>query len=226
MSHLHLADGMLPVWFWVLGLVVTMGLVLWGLKLLGADRRRLPMVAMMAAVALVAVNIPLPFGLPLHLNLAAMAGIVLGPVLGFLSIFVVNLLSSLFAHGGITLLGVNTLLVGSEALVAGMVFSLLGGAKFLLRNVGVGVVAALLISTLLVVGVVAVAGMELEALVEHGHGEPVAGEPHDHEHGFLETFLKIIAPLIAIWIALELGLSLLIVRFVRKVRGQWFSLEG
>lgn len=224
MSHLHLADGMLPVWFWVLGLVVTIGLVLWGLKLLGADRRRLPMVAMMAAVALVAVNIPLPFGLPLHLNLAALAGIVLGPVLGFLSIFVVNLLSSLIAHGGITLLGVNTLLVGSEALVAGMVFSLLGGAKFLLRNVGVGVVAALLISTLLVVGVVAVAGMELESLVEHGHDEPVAGEPEGH--GFLETFLKIIAPLIAIWIALELGLSLLIVRFVRKVRGQWFSLEG
>jgi cobalt/nickel transport system permease protein len=219
---------MLPVWFWVLGLILTLGLVLWGLKRLGADRRRLPMVAMMAAVALVAVSIPLPFGLPLHLNLAALAGIVLGPVLGFLAIFVVNLLSALIGHGGMTLLGVNTLLVGSEALVAGLIFSFLGGAKFLLRNVGIGVVAALLISTLLVVGVVAVAEIELETLVDHGHdhGEPVAGEPHDHEHGFLETFLKIIAPLIAIWIALELGLSVLIVRFVRKVRGQWFSLEG
>jgi cobalt/nickel transport system permease protein len=227
MSHLHIPDGVLPVWFWVAGLVVTLGIVLFSLKKLEEKRRMVPAVAVMAAVVLVALNIPL--GLPLHLNLAALAGIILGPLFGFLAVFIVNLFSALIAHGGLTVLGVNTLLVGSEALIAGSLFLMLGGAKKLLTNSAVAVVVALLISTLLVVGAAGIAGMELEAMVEdrhhddHGHDESAIIDDHDQGHGFFETFIKIIAPLVALWMAIELGLTVLVVKYVNKVKGGWFA---
>ena len=220
MSHLHIPDGVLPVWFWVGALVVMLGVALFALKRLEGKRRLVPAIAVMAAVVLVAQNIPL--GLPLHLNLAAMAGIILGPIFGFLAVFIVNIFSALIGHGGLTVLGVNTLLVGSEALVAGTLFLVMGGTKRLLTNSAVSIAVALLVSTLLIVGVAGVAGMEMEALVlDHGH-EEVAGVDEDG-HGFLETFLKIIAPLVALWMALEMGLSVLVVRYVNKVKGGWFA---
>ncbi|MTI96033.1 MAG: hypothetical protein FH749_11220 [Firmicutes bacterium] len=216
MSHLHLPDGVLPAWLALGALLVMLTIVLWSLFLLERQRRLLPTVAVMAAVVLVALNIPL--GLPLHLNLAALAGIMVGPWFGFLAVFIVNIFSSLVGHGGWTVLGINTLLVGSEALVAGALFGLLGAGRALMRNVSVSVVVALLVSTALVVGVVYLAGIELEALVEHDHGHEVdAG--HGHGHGFLEQFLKIVAPLLAIWLALELLISLGAMRFIKRVRG-------
>jgi len=225
MSHLHLPDGVLPWWVWLGGLVVSVGLVLVGLKKLEKERRLLPAVAVMAAVTLVATNIPL--GLPLHMNLSALAGIILGPVLGFLALFLVNLFNSLVSHGGLTVLGINSLLVGSEALIAGGLFILLGGGRRLLANSAVSVVAALLVSTLLMVAVAGLAGVELEALADHNH-DHVHG--HDHvpvdsqrEHGFLESFVKLIAPLVAVWVAVELALTLLVVGYVNKVKGGWFA---
>lgn len=218
MSHLHLPDGVLPWWFWLGGLVVTAALVLLALKRLEAQRRLLPTVAVMAAVSLVAMNIPL--GLPLHMNLSALAGIILGPILGFLAVFIVNLFNALISHGGLTMLGINALLVGSEALVAGGLFILLGGGRRLLVNAGLAVLAALLISTLLVVAVAGIAGLELAALADHDHHQAHApGE----DHGFLRTFMLLVAPLAAMWVAVELPLTLLVVAYVNKVKGGWFA---
>lgn len=220
MSHLHLPDGTLPWWLWLGGLMATLGLVLFALHRLQKQRRKLPVVAVMAAVALVAMNIPL--GLPLHMNLAALAGIILGPLLGFLAVFVVNLFNALVSHGGLTMLGINSLLVGSEALAGGAIFLVLGGSKRLLINAAVSVIAALLISSLLVVGVAGIAGAELETLVEHDHQHSVPADS-SHESGFLSTFVKLVAPLVAVWIALELVLTLLVIGYVNKVKGGWFA---
>lgn len=220
MSHLHLPDGVLPWWLWSGGLAVTGILVFIALKRLEARRRLLPTVAVMAAVSLVAMNIPL--GLPLHVNLAALAGIILGPVLGFLAVFIVNLFNALVSHGGLTMLGVNALLVGSEALVAGGLFLLLGGGRRLLVNAVLAVLVALLVSTLLVLAVAAIAGVELEALAHHDHDKPHA--PGEGEgRGFFGTFVLLVAPLAAVWAAVELPLSLLVVAYVDKVKGGWFA---
>lgn len=222
MSHLHISDGVLPWWLWVGGYVATLLIVLLALGRLRGQRRLLPAVAVMAAVAIVAMNIPL--GLQVHINLAALAGIILGPLNGFLAIFIVNLLTSLIGHGGVTVLGINSLLVGSEALVAGQLFKGLGGAKTLLPNAALSVLVALLVSTLLVVATAGLAGGELEDWVahEHTHNLPV-GVGHDHESGFLKTFVTIIAPLVAVWMAAELAVSLLVAGYVNKVKGGWFD---
>ncbi|MDD2283387.1 MAG: energy-coupling factor ABC transporter permease [Eubacteriales bacterium] len=222
MSHLHISDGVLPWWLWIGGFVAALAIVLLALFRLQARRRQLPAVAVMAAVALAAMNIPL--GLPVHINLAALAGIVLGPLNGFLAMFIVNLINALIGHGAMTVLGINSLLVGSEALVAGLLFKGLGGAKRLLPNSALSVLVALLVSTLLVVAVVGAAGQELEALVAHGHTHDLpVGAEHDHESGFLKTFVTILAPLMAVWMAAELTVSLLVTAYVNKVKGGWFA---
>lgn len=221
MSHLHIGDGILPWWLLAAGLAGTLALVAAALFRLGRNRRQLPRVAVMAAVGLAAMSIPL--GLPVHPNLAALAGIILGPLNGFLSAFVVNLFHALLGHGGVTVLGVNSLLVGSEALLAGALFRLLGGAKRLLPNVALAVTVALLVSTLLALGAVGAAGGELEAMVHnHEHDEPQGDHP---EAGFLKTFTLLIAPLVAVWLGVELAVSLLAVGYVNKIRDDWFRRE-
>ncbi|MDD4658563.1 MAG: energy-coupling factor ABC transporter permease [Eubacteriales bacterium] len=220
MSHLHISDGVLPWWLWVGGYVAALAIVLVALFRLQGQRRLLPAVAVMAAVGLVAMNIPL--GLPVHINLAALAGIILGPLHGFLAMFIVNLLTTLVGHGGVTVLGINSLLVGSEALVAGLLFKGFGSAKRLLPNAALAILVALLVSTLLVVATAGVAGGELEAMVAHEHGHDVPEPAHDHE-SFLKTFVTLIAPLVAVWLAAELAVSLLVVGYVNKVRGGWFA---
>lgn len=218
MSHLHLPDGVLPWWLWLGALATTLVAVLAALKRLEGRRRMLPAVAVMAAASLAAANIPL--GLPLHVNLAALAGIVLGPALGFLAVFVANVFNTLIGHGGLTVLGVNALLVGSEALAAGGLFRLLGGSRRLLLNTCLSVLAALLLSLALAAAVAGAAGVELEALASHvhngRHAPAGAGE-------FWATFVAIMAPLAAVWLAVELALTLLIVGYVRKVRGGWLE---
>lgn len=222
MSHLHMSDGILPWWLWLGGMACTLAITLWALSRLRNQRRLLPKVAIMAAVSLVAMNIPL--GLPIHINLAALAGIILGPLNGFLAMLFVNLFNAILGHGGLTVLGINSLLVGSEALVAGVLFYGLGGAKHLLPNVALAVLAALMVSSLLVVAVAGVAGVEIEALSahEHGHDALANGSKHEHESDFLKTFMLFFAPLVIVWMAVELTVSMLVAGYVNKVRGGWF----
>ena len=213
MSHLHIGDGFLPWWLWIGGLVVALALVLLASLRLKNQRHLVPSVAVVAAVALVAMNIAL--GLPVHVNLAALAGIILGPLNGFLAMFIVNLFNALIGHGGLTVLGINSLLVGSEALVAGALFLLLGRAKRLLPNVAISVTVALLVSTLLVVVVAGIAGGGLEAMAGQ--------EQESGDSGFLKTFGALMGLPMAVWLVAELGLSLLAVSYVQKVKGDWFS---
>lgn len=215
---MHMSDGVLPWWLWVGGFVCSLVLTLWALARLRNRRRLLPGVAIMAAVGLVAMNIPL--GLPIHVNLAALAGIILGPLNGFLAMLIVNIFTALLGHGGLTVLGINSLLVGSEALVAGLLFYGLGGARRLLPNVAVAVLVALMVSSLLVVAVAGVAGVELGALSAHEHEDDV--DNGKHESNFLKTFMLFFAPLVAVWMAVELTVSMLVAGYINKVRGGWF----
>lgn len=219
MSHLHVSDGILPWWLWVGALIAALAIVAIGLYRLKGRHRMLPAVAVMAAAGLVAMNIPL--GLPIHVNLSALSGIVLGPVNGFLAMFIVNLFNAFIGHGGITVLGINGLLVGSEALVAGAIFYGLKGGKRLLPVATVAIVVGLLVSSFLLVATAGVAGRELEALVAHSHEH--SSTLSSGGGGFLGRFGALIALPMAVWFAVELAVSLLVVGYVNKVRGSWFS---
>ena len=117
----------------------------------------------MAALMLVGMTVEI-VPIAYHLNLAVMAGIVLGPVLGFLAAFIVNLMLAFFGHGGITVVGLNTLVVAMEAVLGFYLFraAVSGLARWVpsLRWAAAGAtVVALALSTTAMIGIVALSSL-------------------------------------------------------------------
>ncbi len=117
MTHLHIADGVLPPWLWASGLVLALALAGWASFAHRHDRaERLALLAALSAVMLAAMSIPLgPLG---HLSLAPVVGILLGSSAGFLAALVVNAILALLGHGGLTVVGLNALVLGASTCVA------------------------------------------------------------------------------------------------------------
>lgn len=118
MSHIHLPDGVLPISWWLPAYIATF---IWlGLALRQAEaervRRKLPFLAGLCALMLLMMSIPLG-PLPIHINLTVLTGIIVGPWLGFVAVFVVNIMLSFLGHGGLTAVGLNTLITGLEVLI-------------------------------------------------------------------------------------------------------------
>jgi cobalt/nickel transport system permease protein len=122
MSHLHIPDGLLPVWLWVAGILLALAAVLFSLYMVrGMDlRKKIPLLGMMSAMMLVGMSIEV---VPYHLNLSVITGIILGPWLTLVASFIVNLLLGLIGHGGITVVGLNTLVIGFEGVMGYLLFS-------------------------------------------------------------------------------------------------------
>jgi cobalt/nickel transport system permease protein len=121
MTHLHIADGVLPPWLWASGLVLALviaGLASFARRHERADR--LALLAALSAVMLAAMSIPLgPLG---HLSLAPVVGILLGSGAGFLAALLVNAILALLGHGGLTVVGLNALVLGASTSAARPVY--------------------------------------------------------------------------------------------------------
>src|SRR4030066_2176339 len=126
MSHIHFPDGVLPVWVWVSGFIFAflVGAILFRFIKKEDLARRLPLLGMMAAAMVLGASVEI---LPIayHINLTVISGILLGPVLVFLATFVVNVILALFGHGGITVIGLNTLTLSIEGVLGYFLFRLL-----------------------------------------------------------------------------------------------------
>jgi len=159
MTHLHIPDAAMPgrvaVASYIL-MVVALGACVWSLR--GRDSRRsAALTGIMGAFMLVAMSIPLG-PVPVHLNLAALAGMMLGPAMAFICVFSVNLILAFVGHGGITVVGLNTIILGAQAVVAGVLFSRLYGRYGARASAALSTIVAVLMSLALVAGVVSVAG--------------------------------------------------------------------
>lgn len=162
MSHLHIPDGILPLWLiaagW-LGAVVLVGVSVWRAGRLDM-RQRVPLVGAVAALMLVGMSseiIPIAY----HINLTVLAGILLGPWLSAITALVVMLMLALLGHGGITVVGLNTLVITVEMAAGWALFHAAVKAFGRRRSsvvAGVSTVVALALSTTLVVGIVALGG--------------------------------------------------------------------
>lgn len=244
MSHLHIPDGVLPLW------LVALGWLLMGAILLLVTRRfkmaergrQLPLLGVMAAVMLVGMSTEIvPIGY--HTNLSVLAGIVLGPGLGFLAAVIVNLILALFGHGGITVVGLNSLVVGTEAAVG---YYLFRGLWWLLRRrqaspavaAGVATALTLVLSTGLMIGIVGLSNLDPSAHVaispesltfknpfEHGFvSSELAGVDAEHQATSaaaaldLLSFAKLVGVLALLGWLLEAVLTGAIVGFVYRIR--------
>jgi cobalt/nickel transport system permease protein len=180
MAHLHLPDGVLTFYLWAAGYaVVAGGLVLLWLKFRRA--RNLVVFAragFFAALMVVAMSFPVA-PLAYHLNLAALAGIVAGPAAALLACLFANVILALLGHGGITVVGLNTLTLGLEAVTAFVVFRAAAFIKPTWPRAFVATLVGLAAATTLAYVVVVVGTRDFGDVVERGREGVVASELFD-----------------------------------------------
>lgn len=180
MAHLHLPDGVLPFYLWAAGYAVVAGfLVLSWLKFLRAPNLVVfARAGFFAALMVVAMSFHVaPLGY--HLNLAALAGIVAGPAAALLACLFANVILALLGHGGITVIGLNTVTLGAEALAAFAFFRAAAFIKATWPRAFVATLVALAAATTLAFGVVAVGTRDFGDVVERGRGSVVTFELFD-----------------------------------------------
>jgi cobalt/nickel transport system permease protein len=186
MAHLHLPDGVLPFYLWAAGYAVAAAalFVLW-LKFRRA--RNLLVFAragFFAALMVVAMSLHVaPLGY--HLNLAALAGIVAGPAAALLACFLANVVLALLGHGGVTVVGLNTVTLGAEALGAYALFRGLAFIRASWPRAFLATAIALAAGTALAFGIVAAGTRDFGEVVDRGRGAVVefhlfdeTDEPH------------------------------------------------
>lgn len=162
MSHIHIPDGVLPFWLVATGWLFAVALVSIAVRRAGSDdaRHRIPLVGAVGALVLVSMSseiVPIAY----HINLTVIAGILLGPWLSVLTAVVVVAVLALIGHGGVTVIGLNTLVIAAE-MVAGWAlfrgFVAVGGRKHAVWAAALATVVALALSTTALVGIVALGG--------------------------------------------------------------------
>ncbi|WP_292484183.1 cobalt transporter CbiM [Methanohalobium sp.] len=122
----HISDGVLsfPVvaFGWVLSFIII-GVTLWWSEKHGDIAEQIPKLSVITAAFFVASLIHIPLGFTsVHLMLNGIVGVILG-ILSFPAIFTgVSLQAFLFQHGGVTTIGINTVILGIPALISYGIF--------------------------------------------------------------------------------------------------------
>ena len=224
MTHIHIPDGILPVWLWVSGfLLMSAFLALSMFRLRKADmKKKVPLLGALAAVMLVAMSLEI---LPIayHLNMSVFAGILLGPSLGFMAAFIVNLMLAFIGHGGITVVGLNTLLLGTEAFLGHTLYYLLRRGLPVFWSAALTTVLSLFIASLLLIGIVGVSHVNAELFAHHHeHEGGVTEQTHEHhdepESSSLRTFAVIVLSLGSIGWIVESAITGAVIQFISRVR--------
>ncbi len=217
MTHMHIPDGILPVWLWVAGLVImslVLGFSLFRLRTIDV-KKKIPLLGAVSAAMLVAMSLEI---LPLayHVNLSVVAGILLGPALGFQAAFITNLMLALVGHGGITVIGLNTLLLGLEAILGHTFFHLFRKRMPVFWGAGVATFLTLLITTLILIGIVSASHVEPELFRHGGTGE--AGEMMHDDRVSVSRFAIMVLSLGFLGWIIEGAITGAVVKFIAQVK--------
>lgn len=165
MAHIHLEDGAFsPFWVIVWSLAAG-GLIAIALFLIGrreTSPRKLAIAAMCTSVGFAVFQVSIPVFGGIHLNLTPLIGILAGPGLGSLAALLINVFSAAVGHGGWGMIGANTIVNVVEVCVAYYVYRAVRNRMKLDRfTSGLGAaVAALSISALAIIAIVAVSGIQ------------------------------------------------------------------
>ena len=127
MSHLHLPDGVLSwaVWApaWLLA-IVLLGIAAFASR--HASPQQVAYRGTLGALVLAAMTLTLPLGpFEYHLSLLGVLGVLAGPAGAFEALFVVSAILAFAGHGGLTVIGLNALVLGAGAAVGRPVYAAL-----------------------------------------------------------------------------------------------------
>jgi cobalt/nickel transport system permease protein len=123
MTHLHIPDGVLPWDVWIPGLAIAfLLLVVSARSLRGVSRQSVAYRSALGALVIAVMSVEIPPPLEFHLTLLGPVGVLLGPAGVFQVAFVASAILALVGHGGLTVVGLNTLVLGAGAALARPVF--------------------------------------------------------------------------------------------------------
>lgn len=196
----------------------------WAKKKSGDLGEKIPQIAVVTAAVFVAClfKIPVP-PTSLHLMLAGLAGVLLGPI-AFVCVFVCLLLQALLLQfGGITVLGVNTLLMGIPAIAGYLIFMMFSKTKMpTWLSGGLTSFIAVVITTILLGIVFYASGVDfgsLNMMLDRVDGLPVLSSIADALQSTpgLLTFFMIFLLNVPLMIA-EAIITSFIIPFIEKVK--------
>jgi len=171
MAHIHLEDGALsPIWalFWWAVAVALIAFALFWMRREPASVKRLTVGAMCAAVGIAAFMVTIPVFGGIHLNLTPLIGILAGPAIGGIAVLIINLFSAAVGHGGWGVIGVNVVVNLIEVMIGYYAYRTMRVSIRAGRFIS-GLSAttlALVISAVIVVVIIAVAGVQDSHLEE------------------------------------------------------------
>lgn len=216
MSHLHFPDGILPVWLIFAGFIIT-GLILGvSLNKLKQDEqfvKKTAWVAMMSALILIAMSIPLGF-IHYHINLTVLVSLLIGPWFAAISVFVVNLFLSFIGHGGITVVGLNTLVTGFEVFLASFLFYFFRRFISATPAIVLTTMTTLILSSAVMVLIVTLAALSIDTSQLGQYLE----EGQKISSGIGVWFAGIILPVVALGAAIEALIISFMMKYLAKVK--------
>jgi cobalt/nickel transport system permease protein len=209
MSHLHIPDGVLPPILWGPGLALAFVLLLVAARAGRGDPRRVAWQGALGGLMLAVMSIPMPiFGLEYCLTLAGPAGVLLGAAAGFQVAVVVCVILALLGHGGLTVVGLNALVLGAGIAVARPLYLRLAAGR--------GAAGALALATGIAQAVAGGCWFALLALAMRM--SPGAIATLDHGPARAGLFAGVTLALWLIAIAAESAVAFGIGRFLARVR--------
>jgi len=166
MAHIHLEDGAfslqwISIW-WILSIALVCLCIYWMKKVKKSNDNKVLTIAGMctaASFAIFQVNIPLFGGV--HMNLTPLIGILGGPAVGGIIVFIVNILSASIGHGGWGMIGANTLVNITEVSVAYFIYHGLAKAKLSsFPRAGIATLLGLLFGNIAMIVIILVSGIQ------------------------------------------------------------------
>lgn len=224
MTHLHIPDGVLPVWLVVAGWVAA-GLVIYlcSRHLSSSDLAgRVPRVAVMAALMILGMSVPLGI-IPFHVNLTVLSGILLGARLGLPAIAAVNIILALMGHGGITVIGLNTLVTGTEVGLGSWLFRRLQARVTPGAAAATATALTLVVTFGLLVAIALASGSEAPWF-EVGDEDHAAGHVHEVATESLRPLLFTAVPVFGAGVVIEAVIAYMVCSYLARVRPDYLEL--
>lgn len=227
MSHMHIPDGVLPLWIVVAGWIAAALILSFCIRRVNRVdiKRKIPLIGIVSAFMIVGMTLEI-VPIAYHVNLSIIAGILLGPALAFISVFMVDLIIAMFGHGGITVVGLNTIVVGAEAALGFYLFLMfrsLIGKESLGWASALAVIIGLFLSTSVMLGIVYVSHASPTQVLKISQ-ESVSTDSESVETTTTEgrlnfgRFAKTVFILAPLGWLLEAAVTGLAVRYISRIR--------